>query len=58
MTTNGLNVVGHPVQRLDALGHVTGRTQFFEDTRPTGLLHLKLLTRTDRTSTTVSVEPQ
>jgi CO/xanthine dehydrogenase Mo-binding subunit len=35
-------VVGKPVQRLDALGHVTGRTQFFEDVNPTGLLHLKM----------------
>jgi CO/xanthine dehydrogenase Mo-binding subunit len=36
------DVIGTPVQRADALGHVTGRTQFFEDTRPTGLLHLKM----------------
>ena len=36
------NVIGTPVQRADALGHVTGRTQFFEDARPTGLLHLKM----------------
>src|ERR671917_38503 len=36
------NVVGRPVQRLDALGHVTGRTQFFEDVNPTGLLHLRM----------------
>ncbi len=36
------NVIGTPVQRADALGHVTGRTQFFEDVRPTGLLHLKM----------------
>ena len=42
MSDNGLKVVGKPVQRLDALGHVTGRTQFFEDNRPTGLLHLKM----------------
>ena len=36
------NVIGTPVQRADALGHVTGRTQFFEDVRPTDLLHLKM----------------
>jgi CO/xanthine dehydrogenase Mo-binding subunit len=36
------DVIGKPVQRADALGHVTGRTQFFEDVRPTGLLHLKM----------------
>jgi CO/xanthine dehydrogenase Mo-binding subunit len=35
-------VVGTPVQRLDALGHVTGRTQYFEDTIPKNLLHLKM----------------
>src|SRR3954453_19412459 len=37
-----MNVVGTPVQRLDALGHVTGRTEYFEDHRPNGLLHLKM----------------
>jgi CO/xanthine dehydrogenase Mo-binding subunit len=36
------DVIGTPVQRSDALGHVTGRTQFFEDTYPTGMLHLKM----------------
>ena len=36
------NVIGTPVQRMDALGHVTGRTEFFEDVQPTGLLHLKM----------------
>jgi CO/xanthine dehydrogenase Mo-binding subunit len=35
-------VVGKPVQRLDAMGHVTGRTQFFEDVNPAGMLHLKM----------------
>ena len=35
-------VIGTPVQRSDALGHVTGRTEFFEDVNPTGLLHLKM----------------
>jgi CO/xanthine dehydrogenase Mo-binding subunit len=38
----GFDVVGKPVQRLDALGHVTGRTQYFEDYNPAGLLHLKM----------------
>jgi CO/xanthine dehydrogenase Mo-binding subunit len=37
-----MKVVGTPVQRLDALGHVTGRTQYFEDINPAGLLHLKM----------------
>src|ERR687892_15804 len=36
------DVIGRPVQRADALGHVTGRTEFFEDVHPTGLLHLKM----------------
>jgi CO/xanthine dehydrogenase Mo-binding subunit len=36
------NVIGSGVQRSDALGHVTGRTEFFEDTLPTDLLHLKM----------------
>jgi CO/xanthine dehydrogenase Mo-binding subunit len=36
------DVIGTPVQRSDALGHVTGRTEFFEDTMPTGMLHLKM----------------
>jgi len=36
------DVIGTPVQRSDALGHVTGRTEFFEDVRPTGMLHLKM----------------
>jgi CO/xanthine dehydrogenase Mo-binding subunit len=41
-SSNGLNVVGKPVQRLDALGHVTGKTIFMEDMNPAGLLHLKM----------------
>lgn len=40
--SNGFHVVGKPVQRLDALGHVTGRTAYFEDTIPKHLLHLKM----------------
>jgi len=36
------DVIGKPVQRLDSLGHVTGRTQFFEDVSPAGMLHLKM----------------
>lgn len=34
-------VIGSVVARSDARGHVTGRTEFFEDVRPNGLLHLK-----------------
>ena len=36
------NVIGTPVRRSDALGHVTGRTEFFEDANPPGLVHLKM----------------
>jgi CO/xanthine dehydrogenase Mo-binding subunit len=36
------DVIGKPVQRQDAMGHVTGRTEFFEDYNPAGLLHLKM----------------
>jgi len=36
------DVIGTPVQRSDARGHVTGRTEFFEDVHPTGMLHLKM----------------
>ncbi|TDV54954.1 xanthine dehydrogenase family protein molybdopterin-binding subunit [Actinophytocola oryzae] len=39
---NGFSVIGSVVQRSDARGHVTGRTEFFEDVRPAGLLHLKM----------------
>jgi CO/xanthine dehydrogenase Mo-binding subunit len=41
-TSNDFNVVGKPVQRLDSLGHVTGRTQFMEDMNPAGMLYLKM----------------
>jgi CO/xanthine dehydrogenase Mo-binding subunit len=40
--TGEFDVIGTPVQRSDALGHVTGRTEFFEDVQPTGMLHLKM----------------
>jgi CO/xanthine dehydrogenase Mo-binding subunit len=40
-------VIGSPLGRADARGHVTGRTEFFEDVRPAGLLHLKMH-RSDR----------
>jgi CO/xanthine dehydrogenase Mo-binding subunit len=37
-----LHVVGTSVPRADALGHVTGRTQFFEDLLLADCLHLKM----------------
>jgi CO/xanthine dehydrogenase Mo-binding subunit len=39
---DNLDVIGRPVHRADARGHVTGRTEFFEDLNPTGLLHVKM----------------
>ena len=33
---DGYDVIGTPVQRSDARGHVTGRTEFFEDVQPPG----------------------
>jgi CO/xanthine dehydrogenase Mo-binding subunit len=38
-----LNEVGKPTQRQDMLGHVTGRTRYFDDHAFEGLLHLKVL---------------
>ncbi|MEJ1160490.1 xanthine dehydrogenase family protein molybdopterin-binding subunit [Prosthecomicrobium sp. N25] len=38
-----LNVVGKGVQRQDMLGHVTGRSPFFDDHAFEGLLHLKVV---------------
>lgn len=41
-----LKVVGTAVQRADARGHVTGRTQFYEDVSFPGMLHLKMVRST------------
>ena len=41
-----LSVVGESVQRADALGHVTGRTQFYEDVAFPNTLHLKMVRST------------
>ena len=38
-----LNEIGKPTQRQDALGHVTGRSPYFDDHLFEGLLHLKCL---------------
>lgn len=38
---DNLNVIGQPAQRQDMLGHVTGRSPFFDDHKFDGLLHLK-----------------
>ena len=36
-----LNEVGRPTQRQDALGHVTGRSRFFDDYAVPGMAHMK-----------------
>jgi CO/xanthine dehydrogenase Mo-binding subunit len=36
------NVIGKAVGRIDARGHVTGRTRYFEDQLLRGLLHIKI----------------
>ena len=41
--TEGLHSVGVGEKRTDALGHVTGRTQFYADRNFPGLLHLKMV---------------
>ena len=41
-----LMVVGTTVPRADARGHVTGRTQFYEDVSFPGMLHLKMVRST------------
>ncbi len=40
---DNLNEIGKPTQRQDMLGHVTGRTRFFDDHAFDGLLHLKVV---------------
>ena len=40
---DNLNEIGKPTQRQDMLGHVTGRTRYFDDHAFEGLLHLKCL---------------
>jgi CO/xanthine dehydrogenase Mo-binding subunit len=38
-----LKAVGSSQQRSDIAGHVTGRTQFYADRNPRGMLHLKMV---------------
>jgi len=40
---DNLNEIGKSSQRQDALGHVTGRSPFFDDHKVDGLLHLKMV---------------
>jgi CO/xanthine dehydrogenase Mo-binding subunit len=35
--------IGHPTQRQEVLGHVTGTSPFYDDHRFANLLHLKVL---------------
>ena len=37
------DVVGQPVQRIDALGHVTGRSPYYDSLQERDLLHLKMV---------------
>jgi CO/xanthine dehydrogenase Mo-binding subunit len=53
--TGGFSVIGSAVPRADARGHVTGRTEFFEDIRPAGMLHLKMHRSTRHHARLVSV---
>jgi CO/xanthine dehydrogenase Mo-binding subunit len=39
----GLKTIGDSEQRVDAYGHVTGRTQFYADRAIPGALHLKMV---------------
>ncbi len=40
---DNLNEIGKPTQRQDMVGHVTGRSPFFDDHKFDGLLHLKIV---------------
>jgi len=40
---DNLNEIGQPTQRQDMIGHVTGRTRFYDDHAFDGMLHLKCL---------------
>lgn len=44
---DNLYEVGKPTQRQDILGHVTGRSKFFDDHAFDGLLHMKVLRSTE-----------
>src|SRR4051794_16771786 len=41
--TGDLTAVGSNQQRSDIAGHVTGRTQFYADRNPRGMLHVKMV---------------
>ncbi|MEN0040883.1 MAG: molybdopterin cofactor-binding domain-containing protein, partial [Pseudomonadota bacterium] len=43
----GLNEIGLPKQRQDALGHVTGRTAYYDDHLYDGLLHMRICRSTE-----------
>jgi CO/xanthine dehydrogenase Mo-binding subunit len=40
---DNLNEIGKPTQRQDMLGHVTGRTRYYDDHAFEGMLHLKVV---------------
>lgn len=39
--SDDLVLIGKPIRRQDIEGHVTGRTQFFDDHLVPGLLHIR-----------------
>ncbi|MEL6737153.1 MAG: molybdopterin cofactor-binding domain-containing protein, partial [Pseudomonadota bacterium] len=43
----GLNEIGHPKQRQDALGHVTGRSPYYDDHLYDGLLFMRCVRSTE-----------
>ncbi|MGH2947745.1 MAG: xanthine dehydrogenase family protein molybdopterin-binding subunit [Solirubrobacteraceae bacterium] len=41
--TNPFHAVGHSAERRDGMGHVTGTTEYVDDVRHPGMLHLKMV---------------
>ena len=43
MSQQPFHVIGREVERRDGLGHVTGTTEYVDDVRYPGMLHLKMV---------------
>ena len=43
MSLHPFHAVGQPAQRRDGMGHVTGTTEYVDDVRYPGMLHLKMV---------------
>ena len=43
MSQQPFHVIGRGVERRDGLGHVTGTTEYIDDVRYPGMLHLKMV---------------